>query len=84
MVRRIGKPISTAPVKTTAQAPKKSLLNELKAKMVTFMRKKGESLLGAGKPPTFSQQAPSKSSKRVSQAVERRVSQATGKSARIR
>lgn len=69
MVRRVGKPVTTAPAER-AHAPKKTQLKEIKTKVSSFMLDRGMEFLGSGKIPAYSDRAPSKYSKRVPDAVK--------------
>jgi hypothetical protein len=77
MVRRIEKHVTPTTTHTTQVQKKSNELVALKKMTNNFMMKKGFGLLGAGRPATVSDHPPSKSSKRVSQAVNTVFPQST-------
>lgn len=68
MVKRIdGSQKPTAPAHKAERSQKTSASLEQAKKAITgFMKKRGETLLGAGNPPVISKHAPRKESERVS------------------
>jgi hypothetical protein len=78
MVRPVGDtPQAQGPV-TPSQTPKKlpaalGSLQKLRDVVDEFVHHKGKDLLGAGKSPTITNQAPGDASKKVSDAVKRSI-----------